>query len=626
MKKQLLEISGDHLVLGNEDFYLASGDFHYFRALPDGWRYRLKLMKAFGLTAVQTYVPWNLHEPEEGSFDFSGRLDLRRFLRLCAEEGLYVLLRPSPYICSECDFGGLPYWLMNKELTIRTSDKGFVDSYRRYFERLCKEFVPELSTNGGAVIMIAVENEYGSFGMDAAYLREIIDIYKENGIDVPLYTAGGPDMYKQVFGGFPEIWSGVDLRSGVPGAIESIRRFQTGFPPLVAEFWAGCAQQWGGVFPRQTPETVAKNYREALETGAFVNFYMFCGGTNFGFFNGALDATFRADVRGAKKRYIPFTTSYDVDAPVSEDGTPTGKYFACRKVLAEYRGIDENSLPPIPEKPPVQIPTKPVFTKRRSLFASLDIVSAKRVRSGGTRSMESLGQAYGFILYSTIIRKTDPDTRLRLNIDGLHDRADIYLNGELSGTYFRDRDDKRVEFSAKEDVRLDILVENMGRINYGYRMLDDRKGILGAVRLDVIYPDGKLMYNQGLVTNFDIFTLPMRPDLVRAALELGNDEVGGACFVGGSFQAEEGRDAFLRFNVDGACRGVVFVNGFNLGRYHAIGPQDTLYVPGSLLKKENIIEVFELCPGEKAPEFEFVPEAELDSITRNAELVLAPRA
>ena len=240
--------------------------------------------------------------------------------------------------------------------------------------------------------------------------------------------------------------------------------------------------------------------------------------------------------------------------------------------------------------------------------------------------MESLGQAYGFILYSTVIRKTDPDTMLRLNIDGLHDRADIYLNGELSGTYFRDRDDKRVEFSAKEDVRLDILVENMGRINYGYRMLDDRKGILGAVRLDVIYPDGKLMYNQGLVTNFEIFTLPMRPDLVRAALECGNDEVRGACFFGGSFQAEEGRDAFLRFNVDGACRGVVFVNGFNLGRYHAIGPQDTLYVPGSLLRKENIIEVFELCPGERAPEFEFVQEAELDSITQNAELILAPRA
>ncbi len=625
MKKQLLKIFENRLELGGSDFYLASGDFHYFRTLPEGWRYRIRLMKAFGLTALQTYVPWNLHEPVEGEFSFSGMLDLRAFLRLCAEEGMYVLLRPSPYICSECDFGGLPSWLMTKDFTIRTSDKGFVETYKRYFERLAEEFLPELSTNGGAVIMVAVENEYGSFGMDLDYLREIVDIYREAGIDVPLYTAGGPDMYKQVFGGFPEIWSGVDLRSGVPGAIESVRRFQTGFPPLVSEFWAGCAQQWGGVFPRQTPETVAKNYREALEAGAFVNFYMFCGGTNFGFFNGALDATFRADVRGAKKRYIPFATSYDVDAPVSEDGTPTAKYYACRKVLAEYRGIDESELPEIPEKPTVQVPKAPIFDRRRSLFGSLDVVSDKKVRSGGTKTMESLGQDYGYILYSTVIKKTDPDATFRLRIDGLHDRADICIDGERRGTYFRDRDCQPVEFRCERDVRLDILVENMGRINYGYRMLDDFKGIVGTVRLDVVNPGGGLMYNQGIVTNFDIYTLPMRPGKVREALA-ESDELPGACFFGGRFAAEEGKDAFLKFRVGGAARGFVLINGFNIGRYHAIGPQDTLYIPGSIMKTENTIEVFEACPGEKAPEFVFVPEAELDSIKENAELVLAPRA
>lgn len=625
MKKQLLKIHENRLELGGQDFYLASGDFHYFRTMPDGWRYRIRLMKAFGLTALQTYVPWNLHEPREGEFDFSGMLDLRAFLKLCAEEEIYVLLRPSPYICSECDFGGLPSWLLTKDFTVRTSDSGFIEAYERYFDRLKREIVPELSTNGGAVIMVALENEYGSFGMDADYLREIIGIYHDSGIDVPLYTAGGPDMYKQVFGGFPEIWSGVDLRCKVTDSIESVRRFQTGFPPLVSEFWAGCAQQWGGVFPRQTPETVAKNYREALEAGAYVNFYMFCGGTNFGFFNGALDATFRADVKGAKKRYIPFATSYDVDAPVSEDGTPTEKYFACRKVLAEYRGVDESELPPLPEKPAVQIPEKPVFTSRSPLFDSLDFVAEKRVRSGGTRTMESLGQDYGFILYSSVIRKTDPDATYRLHIDGLHDRADIYIDKKFAGTYFRDRDSNPVEFGIRSDVRLDILVENMGRINYGYRMLDDQKGICGAVRLDVIYPNGSMMYNQGIVTNFEISTLPMKPDRIRAELENGGSS-GGACFFGGSFRAEEGKDAFLRFRVKGAGRGFVLINGFNIGRYHAIGPQDTLFVPGALLQEENRIEIFELYPEENPPEFEFVGKAELDSIKQNAELVLAARA
>lgn len=625
MKKQLLKIFEDHLELGDERFYLASGDFHYFRTLPDGWRYRIKLMKSFGLTALQTYVPWNLHEPKKGQFDFSGMLDLHEFLKICAEEEMYVLLRPSPYICSECDLGGIPSWLMNKDIALRTSDAGFVEAYKSYFKRLCEEFVPELSTNGGAVIMVAVENEYGSFGTDLDYLREIIDIYNEQGIDVPLYTAGGPDMYKQVFGGFPEIWSGMDLRNGVPGAIESVKKFQQGFPPLVAEFWGGCAQQWGGVFPRQTPETVAKNYREALEAGAFVNFYMFCGGTNFGFFNGALHATYRADVRGARNRYIPFLTSYDVDAPVSEDGTPTEKYFECRKVLAEYRGIDVNELPKLPELPQRQIPEKPIFTKRASLFDSLDVLAEKKVRSGRTLNMEKLGQDYGFILYSTAIKKTETAATFRLNIDGLHDRADIYVDRKYLGTYYRDRDNEPIEFKIEEDVKLDILVENMGRINYGYAMLDDLKGILGSVRLDVIYPNGSRMYNQGILTNFDIYTLPMKPETVSAALKKASDG-SGACFFGGSFKAEAGKDAYLRFRVDRATKGFVIINGFNIGRYFAIGPQDTLYVPGSLLKEENTIEIFELYPEAEAPELVFAPAAELDSIKQNAELVLAARA
>lgn len=626
-----MTITPDGLYLNGEEFYLASGDFHYFRTLQGGWRHRLKLMKSFGLTAVQTYVPWNLHEPEIGTFRFSGYLDLRRFIEMCGEEGLYVLLRPSPYICSECDFGGLPYWLMREPgMCPRTTDEVFMAHYRRYFARLCEEFLPLLSTRGGPIIAVALENEYGSYGMDLEYIRALEMLYREAGIDVPLYTAGGPDMYKQKFGGLPHIWSGVDLRQGVPAAAEKLRKFQTGFPVFVSEFWAGCAQQWGGVFPRQTPQTVEKNYKEALEFGAYINFYMFCGGTSFGFFNGALHATFRADVPNAKSRFIPFATSYDVDAPVSEDGRATEKFMRCRAALAAYRGMSVEDLPPVPENPPVQIPGEITWAGTNRLFSqnALDKLTTNRVKSGNVRTMEELGQDYGYILYTAQILRTDPNSSYVLHIDGLHDRADIYIDGELRGSYYRDRDCAPVEFRVeKESARLDIFVENMGRINYGCAMLTDRKGIQDYVRLDVIYDNGKKMYNYGIVTNWDIRTLSMKEAAVASlASEPPTDANVEPRFHFGSFTAVPGVDAFLRFRVDGLTKGFVCINGFNLGRYWAIGPQDTLYIPGELLREKNEIVLFESYSDGSAPKTVFVPSHELDSINTNVELVLAPRA
>ena len=629
-----LEFRDGKLFLGDKEFYLASGDMHYFRILKGGWKRRLQLMKAFGLTAVQTYVPWNLHEPEKGSFDFNGRLDLRAFLEMCAEAGLYVLLRPSPYICSECDFGGLPYWLLKEQdMCPRTTDEIFIKHLREYYERLFKEFIPMLSTNGGPIIAVALENEYGSFGMDLEYLRTTERMYRELGVDVPLYTAGGPDLYKQTFGGFPEIWSGLDLRNNVSSAITEWRKFQSNYPPLISEFWGGCAQQWGGVFPRQKPETVANNYREALQAGAYVNFYMFCGGTNFGFFNGALNGTFRADVKGAKSRYIPFLTSYDTDALIDESGNPTEKYMRCREVLAGYRGVSVNDLPAVPSPTKAQEIGSVKWEGSCCLFdeSVLSAVTKKSVRSGNVRTMESLGQDYGWILYTTYIKRTDPETVFILNIDGLHDRADIYCGGKLTGTYYRDRENARVEFKVTEPfMRLDILVENMGRINYGYDMLNERKGILGTVRLDVRRPNGTFMYNRGIVTNWECRTLPMRYDAVAGVVSAGEgkckDSYPEPRFFRGTFKAEAGVDSYLYFHVNGMTKGSVWINGFNIGRYWNIGPQDTLYVPGEILKANNTIEVFELYSDGTLPEIVFKTHAELDSITKNAELVLAERA
>ena len=208
-----LEILKDKLLLDGKPFYLASGDLHYFRVMPGGWRRRLELMKDFGLTAVQTYVPWNLHEPKKGIFNFEGMLDLSAFLKLADEVGLKVMLRPSPYMCAEWDMGGLPSWLLkNRSTCIRSSDPEFLKHVESYTERLCKEFVPYLSTNGGPIIAVAIENEYGSYGNDKKYLRSLIDMLVKNGVDVPFYTASGYDIFKLYFGDCEETWAGVDFR------------------------------------------------------------------------------------------------------------------------------------------------------------------------------------------------------------------------------------------------------------------------------------------------------------------------------------------------------------------------------------------------------------------------------
>lgn len=625
----VLTHEGEKLYLDGREFYLASGSMHYFRYQPEGWRHRLKLMKAFGLTAVQTYVPWNLHEPREGEYHFEGNLNLKAFLRMCLEEGLYVMLRPSPYICSECDWGGQPSWLMKYGACPRTMDEGYLIPYRRYFERLCSEFIPMLSTNGGPVIAVALENEYGSYAMDNEYLRFCEKMYMENGIDVPLYTTGGPDMFSQIFGGFPEIWSAINVSpAGVCGGIEAYHRFQTGFPVFVGEMWGGRAQQWGGVFNRQSAESVAASYKKALEAGAYVNFYMFCGGTNFGFFSGANYGVFRADVPGAKKRYVPFCTSYDVDAPVDEQGRPTKKYYLCREVLARYRGMGLDELPPVPDNMPAQAPENITWLESRRMFQPdvLDALTEKKIKSGNVRPMEDLGQDYGWILYTVYIRRTDPSTTFELYIDGLQDRADIYADGTYLGTYYRDRNNVPVRFRVTEDkMRLDILAENMGRICFGYKIPDEKKGILNCVRLKAYNPKGQCIGYEAFVTNWEIRSLPMTGELLKSCYvpESVEDDRVQPRIYRGKFSAVPGTDTCLDFvKTHTMKKGFVCVNGFNLGRYWEIGPQETLYIPGELLKEENILEIFELYGEDRYPEPVFCRDISLDGLTENAETVL----
>lgn len=580
-----VEIRPDGLYLNGEKTRLLSGELHYFRVLPGGWRKRMKLMKDFSLTTITTYVPWNLHEPKEGEFSFEGLTDLPAFLKMAKEEGLYVWLRLSPYMCSEWEMGGLPSWLLkDRNLCVRSSDPEWMRRVKNYNKVLCEKVRPYQFTEGGPVILLGLENEYGSFGSDKEYLKMLRDDYRENGLVLPFTSANGADPFKFLNGTLPENWNGVDAQA-VPGGIrdlEILDSMKLHKPLMCGEAWVGRIQFTGRSFSvNAEAEDCAAYFKKALEKDAAVNLYMFCGGTNFGFMNGSLD-------HSGKDQFTPLCTSYDYDAPVSEEGTPRDKFFAMRDVLDEALGKEKRphvapayraqTLPPIR------------FTEAAGLLESAPAIAEKHVITGKPWCMEDLDQDYGFILYKTFIPYADA-RKYHLKIDGLADRATIYLNGVYQGSMMREAENPDIAFSIPEGgAELAILVENCGRIDYGYNIYD-RKGILGCVRFAIEQPNGSYLFNLANCMGFDTYTLPMRSlDGLTYAEKL--PEKGLPAVYRAGFKAEAGVDTFL--DMEGWHRGCVWVNGFNLGRYTELGPQRTLYVPGELLKEENVIEVLEL--------------------------------
>lgn len=627
MEKKL-EITKNGLVFDSKPFYLASGDMHYFRFFKEGWRRRLQLMKDFGLTTLQTYVPWNLHEPEEGEFRFEDNLDIAEFLKLCDEIGLKVLFRPSVYMCSEWDMGGLPYWLLNKKpIDVRTSDPKFMGCVRRYYERLAKEFVPYLSTNGGPIIAVAIENEYGSFTDDREYLKMTADILEELGVDVPFFTANGFEHNKMQNGTLPEFWTTMDLHVLTEEAESNIKEYQPDKPIHISEFWGGRSQQWGGFFKRQTADDVASLYRDILKKGATANFYMFCGGTNFGFQNGALVGRYGADLPGAPNRYIPFATSYDVDAPVTEYGEPTEKYFKCKKVLKEhmeslgfeFTGTDDFEITNSVKTQKIE---SIKLTKSTDMLDNVENISAAMCKSGNPRKFEDMNQAYGFMLYSTHVEYTDDKLR-SLRIDELHDRALIYLDGKYAGCYMRDRECEPVKFRIpKEGLDIDILVENMGRVNYGNRITDEYKGLCGLVKLEVYQEDGTLYpWDYTRKSGWKNYSLPLKFEDLSKLDYSKTPKEGRPTFFEGEFEAVPGVDTFI--NPDGWIKGCIYINGFNIGRYWNVGPQGTLYIPGELLKEKNIIHILELHKAPENYQIKCDDKPSLDTITQSGDLVVS---
>ena len=556
-------------LLDGEPFRVISGAMHYFRIVPEYWEDRLKKLRACGFNTVETYVAWNMHERREGEFDFSGPLDIVRYIEIAESLGLNVIVRPGPYICSEFELGGLPSWLLaDPNVHLRCNDPLYLAKVRPYYRELLTRLRPHLCTNGGRIIMLQVENEYGSYGDDKDYLRAVADMYREYGMDCQLFTSDGPAFWLFNGGTLPDLPAVANFGSNPDGNFKILDEFRPDQPTMCGEFWCGWFDHWGEDHHVRSAEDIANNVKAMMEYGASFNFYMFHGGTNFGFTNGA---------NHNGEHYMPTVTSYDYCAPLSECGDLTDNFFAVRDMIAKYTGkmpvLDVENL----QKAAYG---KTALTARAPLFANLEKIGTVR-RHAAPLSMEEVGQDFGYILYSTTLK--GPFEELTMGIDHLHDRALIYVDGKLVG--IRERtgrmDEIRLALDRGEERRLDILVENCGRINYGGKLFD-KKGIVGGVRFNSQYHFGWEMTS---LTMDDLAPLCWDPDTK-------ND--GMPAFLRGTLQIDgKPCDTFLR--LDGFHKGFVKINGFNLGRYwNARGPQKTLYVPAPLLHEgDNEIVVFE---------------------------------
>lgn len=581
-----LTTSSTQFLLDGKPFRILSGALHYFRVVPEYWRDRLEKMRAFGLNTVETYVPWNLHEPRPGEFHFEGMLDIVKFIEMANDVGLKVIVRPGPYICSEWDFGGLPSWLLkDPAMQVRCAYPPYLAAVDRYFDVLLPLLTPLQSTRSGPIIAMQVENEYGTYGNDKVYLRHLADGMKARGIDSFLFTSDGPRDICLQGGTLPDIFKTVNFAFEAKEAFAKLREYQPEGPLMVMEFWSGWFDHWGE--PHHISEDGSDSIQRSLDTldeilalGASVNFYMFHGGTNFGFMNGAnADPTpYQADV-----------TSYDYACPISECGDLAPRYAGYREVLKKYVEIPSIAhIQPVAKRAYGKIK----LTESVGLLESLDGLSQPRL-SVNAHPMEMYDQDYGFILYRTQV--TGPRMGV-LRVRGLHDRAQIFINGELVNVLDRESGNEYASIEVANDVQLDILVENMGRVNFD-PALRDRKGITDGVTINNQYQFG-----------WEVFPLPLN-DLSQLKFSpLNNLPQAQPAFYRGSFAIEDLADTFLA--LPGWTKGVVWLNGFNLGRFWERGPQKTLYIPAPLLKRgQNELIVFELH-GAQQPivEFRDVPE------------------
>ncbi len=560
-------------LLDGSPFQIISGEIHYARIPREYWRHRIQMAKAMGCNTIATYVFWNYHEVKPGEFDFSsGNRNIAEFLRIAQEEGMWVLFRPGPYSCGEWDLGGIPPYLLSvPDIKLRCMDERYMSAVTRYIERMAELIRPFLVTSNGPILMVQIENEYGSYGNDRNYMKRLKQIWQENGIDVPFYTSDGATPYMLEAGTLPGCVVGLDPCSSIEG-YNLARKMNPGVPVFSSETYPGWLTHWGEEWARPDTAKLLKQVEFLMDNKISVNFYMIHGGTNFGFTAGA---------NSGGQGYQPDLTSYDYDAPINELGQPTEKYFALREMLGRYSGGDK-PLAPVPDPIPVtEIPAIEMLPVT-SVWENLP----EPIQSVQPQPFEYYQHYYGLALYRTNLIGRKSGT---LKITDLHDYATVFIDGEYVGKLDRKEGENSIEIppSQNEYPVLDILVEGMGRINFSQELVD-RKGITERVSL-----------NGMTLMNWDVFLLPMDRNYIAGltkSLEVSNRQ---GVFFKGKFELETAADTYI--DLSGYSKGIVWVNGNNLGRYWEIGPQHSLYCPALFLKAgDNEIVVFDLHQTEPA--------------------------
>jgi len=564
-RKHTFELSKSEFLLDGKPFQIISGEMHPARIPYQYWKHRIQMAKAMGCNTIAAYVFWNYHEQEPGHFDFSsGNHNIAAFIKLAQEEGMWVLLRPGPYVCAEWEFGGLPpYLLRTPDIKVRCMDPRYMEAVERYVTAVAAQVKPLLVSQGGPVIMVQVENEYGSYGNDKQYLRRLRALWQQNGIDVPFYTADGPTAFMLEAGTVDSAAIGLDSGSS-DADFAAANRQNPDVPAFSSESYPGWLTHWGEKWAKPDPAGIVREVKFLMDKKHSFNLYVIHGGTNFGFSAGA---------NSGGKGYEPDLTSYDYDAPVSEQGNATPKYMELRKLIASYSGKAPLKIPaPIPT---ITIPAIPLIP-----FTSVWEHLPPAIASVQPKTFEAYGQDYGFMLYRTTLIGHKSG---KLQVTELHDYATVFLNGQYIGKIDRRLGENSIDLPRTDvkDPVLEILVEGMGRINFAQQLID-RKGITDRVTL-----------NGMTLMNWEVFGLPMTEQYVQELKSTSGAQERPGQFLKGTFKLSRTGDTYI--DVSGLKKGVIWVNGHNLGRYWEIGPQKRLYCPAPWLKKgTNEIVVFDL--------------------------------
>ena len=588
-------------LLNGKPFVVKAAEIHYPRIPRQYWEHRIKMCKALGMNTICIYIFWNIHEQREGVYDFSGQNDVAEFCRLAKKNGMYVIVRPGPYVCAEWEMGGLPWWLLKKkDIRLREQDPYFMSSVDRFEKKVAEQLAPLTIQRGGPIIMVQVENEYGSYGEDKAYISDIRDTLRKYW-DTPdakttLFQCDWNSNFEK--NGLDDLTWTMNFGTGanIDDQFRRLRELRPNAPLMCSEFWSGWFDKWGARHETRPAKDMVDGIDEMLSKGISFSLYMTHGGTSFGHWAGANSPGFAPDV-----------TSYDYDAPINEYGAPTEKYWLLRKTLQKYA---DGKLPAVPGKVAdiISIP-KMTLKNVAPIYMGVDSTAESR----DVQTFEEMNMGYGSMIYNTELPEISEGSMLHING---HDFVQVFVGGKYVGKIDRVKNERSLPLPAtrKGDV-LTLLVEGMGRINFG-RAIKDFKGLVGDVTLTADVDGDELTWN---LKDWRMRRIADDYQTARRAMTTPHDDMALASntpsaigYYKATFKLKKTGDTFLNMETWG--KGQVYVNGHALGRFWSIGPQQTLYCPGCWLKKgENEIVVLDVV-GPKQPVVWGQNKPELDKL------------